>query len=167
MFCTKCGHEIPDGSEICPACQSSVAEPPAAEENAAAPEKKSKKPLLFLAALVICAAAIFVAVNYIGRANLKKALTKEWFALENSIIKVLDIGEDSMEYRLETGISWLDTTVGTYDWMPVSHNKIKVSMYGGEYELHTIEFTTDEKDVITITPAITSTDDLELWVSLD
>ena len=104
--------------------------------------------------------------NGINQANLKKALVNEWYDVDGSIIKVLDIDDDEMEYRLETGYRWMDTSLGTYDWKPVSGNKIKIKRFGDKYETFTVELN-DDKDVLKISPAITSTDSSETWYHLD
>lgn len=96
-------------------------------------------------------------------------MTREWQRVEGEngtyIICVLDFSEDEIEYRLETGYSWLDTTVDTYDYKVVSGNIIKVNIYGDEWETVTVEFSGD-KDMITVSPALTSVDDEEVWFDL-
>lgn len=75
---------------------------------------------------------------------------------------MLDISGGEMEYRLETGISWLDMSLATYTWEPISHNKIKISRFGSDEETITVEFN-DDKTVLTVKPALTSMDDSETW----
>lgn len=93
-------------------------------------------------------AIIALVIISVQKANLKKLLVKEWYDdTEGSIIKVLDIEDDEMEYRLEMGYRWLDSTLGTYDWKEISGNKIKIKMYGDKYETYTIKLN-DDKDVL-------------------
>lgn len=117
-------------------------------------------------AVIVCVIAIAFIVNGINRANLKKALVKEWYDVDGSIIKVLDIDDDEMEYRLETGYRWMDTSLGTYEWKPVGGNKIKIKRFGDKYETYTVELN-DNKDVLKISPAITSTASSETWYHID
>ena len=70
------------------------------------------------------------------------------------------------QYRLETGYGWLDTTVFTEKYKVVSRNKIKVQMFGENWETYAIEFN-DDKTVMTISPAMTSTDESENWYYID
>lgn len=179
MFCMKCGEAIPDGSEICPECGANLKEEASEQAvvyasqkceesifgDATTAQRKSSKKAIGIIAIGLCIVAIFLIVSGIGKANLKKALVKEWYALEDSIIKVLDIEDDEIEYCLETGYSWLNTTIGSYDWKVVSGSKIKIKMYG-EYKTYKIELN-DDKDVLTVTPAITSTDSSETWYHID
>ena len=43
-----------------------------------------------MGAVVVCIVIIFLGVNAANRANLEKALVKEWYDMDGSIIKVLD-----------------------------------------------------------------------------
>ena len=102
----------------------------------------------------------------ISKANLKKDLVRDWKALDESIIKVLDISDDTIDYRLETGYAWMDTSVAKYDWKPVSGNQIEITRFGDHKEIFTIEFNKD-KTALTISPAITSSDKKETWYYID
>ena len=170
MFCMKCGEAIPDGSEICPKCGANLQEAQpaivyASQEPEPAPKKNNKKVALIIG-ICACLVAAFFIINGIGKASLKDALTTEWCDVDGSIIKVLDISDDTIEYRLETGISWLDTTLTTYTWEPISHNKIKISLLGNDMETITVEFN-DDKTVLTVRPALTSVDESETWYYID
>jgi uncharacterized Zn finger protein (UPF0148 family) len=183
MFCFKCGEAIPDGSSFCPHCGANLVEEEKEQEQEQSvvyasqkePEtvneqpkthKKVPKGVLAGIIVIVCVAAIGFIVNGINQANLKKKLVKEWYALDGSIIKVLDIDDDEMEYRLETGYQWMNTSLGTYDWKPVSGNKIKIKQFGDKYKTYTIELNED-KDMLKISPAITSTDSSETWYHVD
>lgn len=178
MFCLKCGEAIPDGSTVCPQCGAELA---ADNDNQTVvyasqrepsistmpkPTKRLPKKLLYCIIAVVCIVIAVFAVNEVTKANLKKTLIKEWYDVNDSIIKVLDVGEDNMEYRLETGYSWMDTSLGNYEWKPISGNKIKIKRFNDKYETYTIEFN-DDKDVLTISPAITSADSSETWYHID
>lgn len=128
---------------------------------------KRKCAIIIVIIVLICSAIVFFAVNGINKANVKKALTKEWRALDKSgtIIKVLDISDDEIKYRLETGYSYLDTTLRTYEWKPAGKNKIKIKVLD-DYEIFTIEFDT-EKKVLKISPAVTCSDSSETWYDID
>lgn len=184
MFCSKCGEVIPEGSKICPKCgetveaaangeqaviyasQSEFSQTPASGEK-----KKSRKGVVAIVIAIAAAlAVIFFIVNSIQAFNLKKELLRDWMDISGEdgsyIIKVLDFSDDEVEYRLETGYSWLDSTLGTYDYKVVSGSKIKIKRFGDDYETFQIEFN-DEKSMMIVTPAITSTDDSEHWFNLD
>lgn len=179
MFCLKCGEAIPDGSSVCPHCGANLIEEekeqaivyasqkePEGVSEQARTHKKLPKGVLVSIVTIVCVIAIVFIINGINQANLKKALVKEWYDVDGSIIKVLDIDDNEMEYRLETGYRWMDTSLGTYDWKPVSGNKIKIKRVGDKYETFTVELN-DDKDVLKISPAITSTDSSETWYYLD
>lgn len=180
MFCTKCGEAIPDGSVVCPVCQANLKEENRTEqvlvyasqkveesvsESPVARKKPSKK-VTGIVGVVVAILVIVFAVNEVQKSNLKKELLRDWLDADSSIIKVLDFSNGEVEYRLETGYSWMDTTLGTYDYKVVSGNKIKIKRYSDNYETFTIEFN-DEKSMMMVTPAITSTDTKENWFNID
>ena len=125
MFCLECGEAIPDGSVTCPKCGAVIKKDidnssdeqavVYASQNVTEQEISQKPPLskklpkqvyIGIAAVVGIVVILFI-VNAVNKANLKKALVKEWYDTEDSIIKVLDIEDGKMEYRLETGYSWM------------------------------------------------------------
>lgn len=178
MFCLKCGEVIIDTSENCPKCgdclreesieqaivyasQKSVDEP-----ILVLPAKKPPKKIFIISGIIVCVIVIFLIINSISKANLKNAIVKEWYDVDGSIIKVLDIDDNEIEYRLETGYSWMNTTLGSYDWKIVSGSKIKIKIYSDKYKTYRIEFNSN-KNVLKITPAITSTDLSETWYHID
>ena len=171
MFCMKCGEAIPDGSEMCSKCGANLKEEVSdqavvyvSQKNEATANKwrKFPKKAVGIGAACLCAVAVLLAVGSMGKASLKKALVKEWCALEDSIVKVLDIEDDEIEYRLETNFAWLDTSLGTFDWEVVSRNEIKVNRSGEKYDTFMVELN-DDQTVLKITPALTSVDDSETW----
>lgn len=178
MFCLKCGEAIADNSENCPKCEACLTEENtyqavvyASQRNDDAPivlsvKKKISKKVLVPLGVMLCCAVAFLIISSIGKENLKKAIVKEWYNTDGSIIKVLEIDDDEIEYRLETGYSWMDTTLGSYDWKVVNRNKIKTNRFGDEFTTFTIELNND-KNVLKVMPAITSTDSSETWFHID
>ena len=180
MFCIKCGEVTLDDSKLCSVCNKSVGEVDDSEQAVvyasqsvkdSVPKKKiiKKKPspkITGFITITIILAIIGLTVNEVQKSNLRKELLRGWVDVDDSILKVLDFSDDKVEYRLETSYSWMDTTVGTYDYKVVSGNKIKIKMFGDNYETYTIEFN-DEKSMLTVTPAITSTDKEEDWFNFD
>ena len=179
MLCRNCGDTIPDGSTICPTCGKdpslfpdiNVTEklPPDLFKSETTPETPPKKiiPTMVLipAAIVVLVAIILYAINASNASKLEKALTREWLDYEDSIIKVLDITEGKMVYRLETGYKSLDMTLGNYKWKAVGKDKIKVKTYGDDFEIYKVEFN-DKGNIVTFWPALTSTDPFEVWMTL-
>ena len=79
---------------------------------------------------------------------------------------VLEFSDDEVEYRLETAYSWLNSTVFSEKYKVISGNKIKVQMFGTNWKTYTVDFS-DDKSVMTVSPALTSTDASENWFYLD
>jgi uncharacterized membrane protein (Fun14 family) len=180
MFCIKCGEAIPDGSTICPICNASLVENDNNQTVVYASQKvqetlvgqaqvqkkkKSLKVIGIVVAVVVILIAVFT-VKEVQKANLKKELLRDWMYLEDKIIKVLDFSDDKIIYRIETGYSWIDTTIATCDYKVVSGNKIKIKRYGNDYITYSIKFN-DNKKMLIVTPAITSTDAKEYWFNFD
>ncbi len=178
MFCMKCGEAIPDNSKVCPLCGADLGEHAqqavvyaSQKEIESVPEnepnkKKLSKNMVRILSGVAVLIIIVVAVLGVQKSNLKKELQKDWLDTDGTILKVLEFSDDEVEYRLETGYVWMDTTLFTEEYKVFSGNKIKVQMFGDDWETYTIEFN-DEKTVMTISPAMTSTDDSENWYYLD
>ena len=174
----KCGQAIPDNSKICPLCgadlerddqqvvvyasQKEIESTPGDNLN----KKKLSKTMLLILSGIAVLVVIIVAVLGIQKNNLKKELQKDWLDTDGTILKVLEFSDDEVEYRLETGYGWMDTTLFTEKYKVVSGNKIKVQMFGEDWETYAIEFN-DDKTVMTIYPAMTSTDESENWYYLD
>lgn len=183
IFCPKCGEAIPDKSEVCPKCgvdlksgndsqavvyasQLTVESMSSSNQPQTKSLSKIPKPVIIVIVAVVIAAVIFLILHEIGKANLKKELLRDWMDLDDSIIKVLDFSDDKVEYRLETGYSWMDTTIGKYDYKVVNSDTIKIKIFGDKYETYKIEFN-DDRNMITVTPAITSIDSTEHWFNFD
>ena len=177
IVCPNCGEKLPGDSVFCAKCGTRLNEDGQQEvqgvEQAAKPTgffAKYKKIIGIAAAAVIIVLIVLFAVNTVQRTNLKKELLRDWCKVEGEkdsyILCVLDFSEKEVEYRLETGYAWMDTSLATYDYKVISGNKIKVLRYGDDWETFAIEFN-DEKTIMITTPALTSTDAREVWVNLD
>lgn len=185
IVCPKCKEAIPDESQTCPKCgtelkmqtneQAVVYASQAAVNNAQDNTSKktaisrlsnSRKIVGVMIAVIIAVVAIFVVTSEIGKSNLKKTLQKAWLDTDGSILKVLEFSDDEVEYRLETGHSWLDMTVDSWKYKVIGSNKIGINRYGDAYKTYTIEFNND-KTVMTIKPAVTNSDSSENWYYLE
>lgn len=181
MFCWKCAEAIPDGSSLCPKCGANLTEDSNDQTIVYASQKNFEqsgksgvikkdvhfpKKSIIITVIFACIAIIIIIVTGVAKSNLKKSLVKDWYDVDDLIIKVLDINDIDMEYRLETGYSWMDTSLGTYEWKVVSGNKIKIKRFGDQFEIFTVELN-DDRNVLTIMPAITSIDPSETWYHID
>lgn len=135
-----------------------------------APKKNFKKLIIIgaaaLTALIAIIVAIVIIVSSVGKANLHKQLkNKEWQRVESSegvyYYLELDFGENDIEYIFDS--TYLTDTIAEYDYKVVGANKIKVLDHSKTY---TITFN-DEKTMMTITPALTSTDSSENFFWFD
>ncbi len=131
--------------------------------------KKSKKHIyikvMIAISIIIIAIVVFLVVIMVQRNNLKDSLIKEWYSTSNSLILVLDISNDEIEYRSESYLIG-NYTFDTFDWKVIDGNTIKVNRFGDEYTNFDIEISEDGKG-LTITPALTSSDPYEKWVIID
>ena len=174
MNCPGCGASLPQGTAKCPRCGMGITGVP--EDNSAVktvPASVASSPtsrsnigkaviiLVILAGLI--AAALFISNNGKKEA-LRKQLAGEWDDIEDSIIKVLEFKDKTVEYRLETGFRYLDRSLGDYEWEPVSGDTIRVKQFGS-YRTFKVEFFVDGA-VMTISPALTSTASSEDWYRL-
>lgn len=170
--CPNCGEELLSDSDFCVKCGTKI------EENQPTPESdskisflaKHKKKIFSIVGAIVTVFLIVFVVNSIQASNLKKQLMRDWEKVEGDkgsyIICILDFSDDEIEYRVETGYRWMDTTIATYDYKVVSGNKIKVNRFGNDWETVEIEFN-DDKTMMTVTPALTSVDDEEQWFHID
>jgi hypothetical protein len=187
MFCYKCGEAIPDDSKICPKCGTELwkennSQPAAGNEPEGflepeeprepvtpAPHSEAKKPfpkkIIWIAAgVIVVILAAFLFVSNGQKAKLAKDLEKEWMDTDGTILKILEFDDGKLEYRIETGYSWLDSTLFTSDYTIVSGNQIQIKEYSDKK--FTIEFN-DEKNVMTISPAITKAEFSENWYYIE
>ena len=172
MFCLKCGEAIPDGSTNCPKCGADLAEKKGEDSTADIEQKKnlwtkSPKAAKFGIVVVIAVVVIVLIINGIGKATLRRDIQRTWLYTDGTILKVLDITDEKIEYRLETGYRWLDTMLGRFDYTVIGANKIKVKWTNEKVKTYTIEFN-EEKDRMTITPAFTDPDvEYENWYYIE
>lgn len=172
-ICPNCGEKLPSDSSFCVKCGTKIdGEIQGVEQSSKAPSffEKNKKKIGLGVIAVVAVALIFFIVNAVQASNLKKELMRDWQTVEGEdgsyILCILDFSEDEIEYKLETGYAWMDMTVDTYDYKVISGNKIKVNMYGDDWETVTVEFNED-KTMMTVSPALTSVDDEEQWFNFD
>lgn len=172
-ICPNCGEKLSSAAIFCVKCGTKVnGEIQSAEQPTKAPSffEKNKKKIGVGVVAVFAVLLILFIVNAVQASNLKKELMRDWEDIEGSngvyIVSILDFSEDEIEYKLETGYSWMDTTVATYKYKVVSGNKIKVSRFSGDWETFTIEFNEDKR-MMTVSPALTSVDDKERWFNFD
>lgn len=135
------------------------------EISAASTPAKKSKAAIYLGIAVCVVFTVLIVTYVISAANLKKNLVKTWYAPDESIIKVLDITDNQMEYRFETGYDWLNMTAAVFDWKPVFGNRIKVS-YGSTQYTYKVELNKD-KDILTFYPALTNVGTFETWYLID
>ncbi len=166
MICKFCGNEIPDGSRICPECNTILnqaapapapampAPPQSAEAPTQAKASKNKTMLTLIIAGVICVIIAIIAIVEFAvikpKAELRNILVTEW---EDSKYDI-EFFDDKVEYRLDFGTN-NDTVIFDYDYKIISKNKVKVYTDDGEV-VWNIKFTTNNK--ITISPFIDGED---------
>jgi len=127
--------------------------------------RRVPKPALIAATVVIVLLAGFLVFSETGKGALKSDFMGTWYASDKSIIQVLEINDSRMTYKLETGYSSLNSTLGTWQWRPTGANSFEVNQTGNSWESYTAEFSADKK-AVTIKPALTSTDSYEVWVDI-
>lgn len=171
--CPKCGQRLPCDSAFCAKCGTKIEiDIQSNEEIVKAPSffKNNKRKIGIGAIIIVGILLVLFITNTVQASNLKKELMHDWSTVEGKdgsyILCILDFSENKIEYKLETGYAWMDTTVATYDYKVVSGNKIKVLRYGGDWEKFTIKFN-DDKTIMTVKPALTSVDDEEQWFNFD
>ncbi|WP_031555494.1 zinc ribbon domain-containing protein [Lachnospira multipara] len=182
-FCSKCGEVIPDDSVTCPKCGIVIKEQEehaviyaSQEKNSAETvitnnkkkiNKKTKIAIFVIIGIALLSVITFFSINEIGKASLKKQLLRDWMDIDDSLVKkVLDFSDDKVEYRLETVYSIYNSSLGTFEYKVISKDKIKIKLTDDKYITYTIKFN-DDKSMMKVTPAITSTDPEEQWFNLD
>ncbi len=191
MFCKKCGKSIADNNKFCVYCGEKVtgvttetfqqnqpvqtalggAQFVQPVPNYQVNSRKSPVwiPIVIVSAVlvvVIAMLSVFFITAQAGKANLKKELLRDWSNVEKSsgssyYTLRLDFSDDEIEYTFES--QYINRTIATYDYEIVSKDTIKIENRNEEY---TIEFN-DNKTMMTITPALTSTDSKEYWFNFD
>lgn len=162
-ICSNCGEVLQSDSSFCVNCGTKI------EDNQQLKKEIPKEKIRIVIGIVVLFVVVGFAINAIGTSNLKKELMRDWQNVEGEgdsyILCILDFSEDEIKYKIETGYSWMDTTLGTYEYKVISGNTIKVKQYG-EWEKITVKFN-DDKTMMTLTPALTSVDDKEEWFDMD
>ncbi len=171
--CFHCGEKLPSDSVFCVKCGIKV--DGTAQSNEApvkAPNffaKNKKKVGMGVIGVVAVLLVLFI-VNTVQASNLKKELMRDWQTVEGEdgvyILRVLDFSEDEIEYKLETAYAWLNRNVATYEYKVIRGSKMKVKIYGDNWETVTVEFN-DDKTMMTVSPALTSGDAEERWYNFD
>lgn len=169
-ICPNCGEKLPADSSFCVKCGTKIDNAiPQVEHKPNFFEKNKKKIIVGVIGIFSVLAILFI-INSVQASNLKKELMRDWYKVEgegsSSILCILDFSDNEVEYRLETGYAWMDTTIATYDYKVISGNKIKALRYGDDWETFTIKFN-DEKSVMTVSPALTGIEETEVWVNID
>ncbi|MBP3372700.1 MAG: zinc ribbon domain-containing protein [Clostridia bacterium] len=135
-----------------------------------ASKKKSKKVLLIVGiavlALILAITAIAVGAKLGGKSRLERMLLEDWSRVENDgdlyFELVLDFEEGYVDYLFES--AYLNDTIATLNYEVISGNEIMVPEHGNA--VYTITFN-DDQTMMTITPAMTSTEPFEYWFNLD
>ncbi len=168
MYCSKCGAVLKDDDNFCTSCGTPVLKAPNMSNNPETPAKKkdSNKKAIIIAA--VCVAFVIVCgliISQVGKASLKKELMRDWSRVESNdgsyYTLELDFSEDEIEYDFNS--SYFDKNIYTYEYKVVSRNKIKIEDYDEVFE---IEFN-DDKTMMIVTPAITSSDSSENWFNFE
>lgn len=160
MYCSKCGNKIERDSTFCGKCGKAI--------NKDKSNKKinisfiKNKLFVIPCIIIIIAIVIHIVIFNIGKSNLSSNLLRDWTRVETgdsgSMYELeLDFSKDNIEYNFISGYSWLNSTIADYEYKIVSPSKIKI-----KDKTYKIEFNED-KTMMTITPALTSTDDSENW----
>lgn len=158
MKCIKCKNELPKDAEFCSYCGNKVQEIKAKKNIT---RLKSKK-ILFMIILII---VIIISLIFYGKISLKKQLLRGWERIEKgesgSLYSLeLNFSDKSIDYNFDGGYL-VKSKIKTYNYNIVGYNKIKINN-----TTYTITFN-DEKNMMTITPALTSTDSYENWFNHD
>lgn len=171
VICPKCGEKLSGDSFFCNKCgtkiDSSNGNDTSTKQNVS---KRNKKIIGIGIAVILGIAIILFLINSVQVMNLKKELKRDWSSIEGEdgayIICILDFSDDEIEYRIETGYAWMDTTIATFDYKVISGNKIKVSRHGNDWDTINVEFNED-KSMMIVKPGLTSIDSVEYWFNWD
>jgi hypothetical protein len=186
-YCSTCKNEIEVVSDLCPTCgkqlftlnqtppnhnpSSSVPIDIMNEQSntffATNPKPKTNNGLVILIVLLLFGAMIYGVFYTTGVNSLKSQLLRDWSRIETSDTNsdvmfelMLDFDSDQYQYIFNGG--FLYDVISTDTYRVISPNKIIVNE-GTIYESeHTIEFDSD-KEMMIVTPALTSTDSTEYW----
>ena len=135
-----------------------------------APKKKKGKVFLIIGiialALILLLTVSCAATKLGGKSRLERMLLEDWSRVENDgdlyFELVLDFEEGYVDYLFES--AYLNDTIATLQYEVISGNEIRVPEHGDR--VYTITFN-DDKSMMTITPALTSTEPFEYWFNFD
>ena len=161
MFCPNCGRPMDENNNFCANCGF-------AKNNQVTPKRKGLPAyaivLIVFAGVFTILGGVFFA-NEIGRESLKDEFLRDWSRVEEDngsyYTLELDFSDDEIEYNFDS--FYVDDTINTYEYTILTGNKFMVE---GRSTIYTVEFN-DEKDMMTITPALTSADEYENWFHFD
>ena len=193
MFCSKCGKEIPEGSNFCSSCGqpigNNIIEEPVKVETLndvptneapvyaapvyTAPVKKSSSKaavitIICIAAVIIIGAIAVLARSILlnfGKGDLQKQLLRDWSRVEKSGgSSYYTLVLDFDEDEIEYSFD------GTYVNDVISDYDYEIiskdTILVNGYKEIKIEFN-DEKTMMTFTPALTSADSSENWFNFN
>lgn len=163
MFCSNCGTHLSDDSDFCSNCGASVL-----KENSSQPalrKNKKTKLIVIVALCLVVSLCVGVISNQVGKSNLKKQLLRDWERVESNegtyYTLKLDFSEDKIVYKFDS--FYYDTTISTYNYTIISKNEFQID---GRSAVYRVKFN-EKKTMMTITPALTSTDSSENWFNFD
>lgn len=166
-ICPNCGVKLADGLTSCTRCGTMIGSVFAQPQRTIGFFEKNRKKII--TGIVVVIFILFFA-NSVQTSRLKRELECEWYRLEgeqgSQILCILDFSDDEIEYRLETGYSWMNMTAATYEYKVINGKKIKVLRFGDDWETFHIKLNKD-KTVMVVSPALTSTDKMEVWYNLN
>lgn len=119
-----------------------------------------RKQIIIPCIIVIIIVLVYSIVFNIGKSNLSNELIKDWSSVETgdsgTLYNVeLEFSKDKIDYNFISSYAFLNNTFKTFEYKVVSPSKIKDKTYKIEFN--------EDKTMMTITPALTSTDDSEDW----
>lgn len=162
MYCSKCGNKIDKGSTFCGKCGKATNNETNSNSKSSKLSILKRKQIIIPCIIVIIIALVYGIVFNIGKSNLSNELIRDWSRVETgdngTLYKVeLDFSKDKIDYNFISSYAFLNSTLTTFEYKVVSPSKIKI-----KDKTYKIEFNED-KTMMTITPALTSTDDSEDW----
>ncbi len=163
MYCTKCGSEIKDNN-ICPNCYS-ISD---FEVTPVPLKKRSAKKIIVILTICFLLIALLICFKHISdKKKLHNELMRDWENIEvgDSITDyyylILDFSKDEIEYIFDC--YYFEETIATYEYEVLSGTKFKLE---DDETIYTVEFD-DDKSMMTISPALTSSDEYEYWFNFD
>ena len=187
MICPRCNGTVPDNSIVCPSCgevvrishenewKSLYSEQgingyysPSVSDGAMAPpedivkvKKGSSWIIISLAAVALIVLAVVVS-RFSQMNKLKQDITGTWYHSEDTIIKVLDIRENTFTYSVTS--AFFDYTVDYGTWKVEAPDKISMTSNEGYTRTFTVEFSS--RGSLILTPSFSDSESYEIWVSL-